>query len=123
MLIRPEQMAAFSTALVDAFETAMVNHLSRCFPAECRVLGEAGLHETIRYGIERARVYEITSCREVCTYIDLMIVFGPDFDQDPELPWAASILNGNRWNDTATMLDQLYRAAQENYSARWSSPL
>src|ERR1700722_5635023 len=103
MQIRRDQMEALSTALVDAFEVAMVNHLSRCFPAECSVLGEKRLHETIRYGIERARGYEITASREVCTYIDLMIVFGPDFDQ--ELPWAASILNGNRWNDTAAMLD------------------
>src|ERR1035438_10813732 len=102
MLIRSEQMTALSNALTNTFESDMVSHLNRCFPPQCAVLGEEEVRNTIRYGLQRSRGYGITSSREVCRYVDLMMVFGRDFDRDPKLPWAAAILNGKRWqNPTA----------------------
>lgn len=115
MLIRPEQMQALLDARTGTFESDMLSHLQRCFPAECAALGEAGVRDTIRYGLERSRAYGLTAAREVCTYVDLMMALGRDFDQDPKLPWAADILNRGRWKDTATMVDQLYRTAQQHY--------
>jgi hypothetical protein len=118
MLIRPEQMQALSNARTGAFESDVLSHLQRCFPAECAALGEPGVRDTIRYGLERSRGYGLTAAREVCTYVDLMMAFGRDFDRDPKLPWAADILNRKRWKDTATMVDQLYRTAQQHYRER-----
>jgi len=118
MVIRRKQMEAFSANSTNAFESDMVSHLNRCFPAECAVLGEQGVRDRIRDGIERARPYGITASREVCAYIDLMMVFGPDFDRDPELPWAASILNGTGKKDAAGKVDRLYEAAQQHYKQR-----
>ena len=118
MLIRPDQMEAFSANSTNAFESDMVSHLNRCFPAECAALGETRVRVTIRDGIELARGYGITASREVCTYIDLMIVFGHDFDHDPKLPWAASILNGTGKKDAAGRVDRLYEAAQRHYKQR-----
>ena len=36
----------------------------------------------VQYGIKRAAVYGFTAKRDVCKYIDLMILFGRDFDTD-----------------------------------------
>jgi hypothetical protein len=92
LTIRPEQLAVFSKLEVRKFEDWTLAHLWRFFPRECRAAGEKQLRETIRYGIERAARYGVTSKRDVCKYIDLMIVFGRNFDTDPRYPWAGQIL-------------------------------
>jgi hypothetical protein len=92
LTIRKEQMAAFARAETKKFEDRMVIHLNKFFPRQCKALGEAELRETIRYGIKRAAAYRITTERDVYKYIDLMIVFGRDFDTDRRFPWAGKIL-------------------------------
>src|SRR5215203_5799575 len=93
MVIRSEQMSTFSRAAVETFEDHMVVHLNKCFPAQCQAGGEQKVRETIRYGIERASTYGIKAQRDVCKYIDLMFVYGRDFDKDPNLTWPSAVLN------------------------------
>lgn len=92
LTIRQEQFAVFSQVEVQKFEDWMVVHSHRFFRAQCTALGERQLRETIRYGIKRAAGYGIKIKRDVCKYIDLMIVFGRDFDKDPRYRWASEIL-------------------------------
>src|SRR5579871_4593397 len=113
MLVRTQQMETLSGASVDTFESRMTAHLRRCFPAKCEEMKEDGVHAVIQYGIERARGYGITAERDVCRYIDVMMVYGRDFDRDPALPWAGAILSGKRWPEPTARVDQLYQAAKE----------
>src|SRR5580693_7918942 len=122
MMIRTEQMATLSTAATDAFELDVLAHLKRCFPAECAQAGDASMREAIRYGWERARRYGITSSREVCTFIDVMMVFGRDFDIDPGRPWASAILNGVELEDTTAKVDELFQTAKKYYRQGSSQP-
>lgn len=92
LTVRPLQMAVFSELEVRKFEEWMLVHLRRFFPRECRAADEKQLRETIQYGIERAAAYGVNSKRDVCKYIDLMIVFGKNFDTDPRYSWAGQIL-------------------------------
>jgi hypothetical protein len=92
LTIRPEQLAVLSQPHVKRFEDWMLAHLKKFFPKESESAGESGLRETIQHGIKRAAVYGIVSERDVCKYIELMIVFGRDFDQDEKVPWAGQIL-------------------------------
>ena len=71
----------------------MLVHLRKFFPKQCAALGELQLRETIGHGIRRAAHYGITAKRDVCKYIDLMIVFGRDFDSDKRFRWAREILD------------------------------
>ena len=89
--IRAEQFQLLSHAEVENFEEWMVAHLKRFFPVQCRAVGDSRLRETIQTGIERAARYQITARRDVCKYIDLMVVFGRDFDTDRRYPWANTI--------------------------------
>lgn len=70
----------------------MVIHLRESFSKQTELLGEPKLREVIRLGIKRAAVYGITIERDVCHYVDLMMVWGSDFDRDTNLPWAGQIL-------------------------------
>ena len=114
MVIRQEQMSAFAEGATSDFENRMVVHLNKCFPAECETLREPGVRKTIRHGIDRAAKYGIKSERDVCKYIDFMMVYGRDFDTREDLPWASRILNDQVLRNSTARMDSLFAAAKEH---------
>jgi hypothetical protein len=93
LTIRKPQLQAISASRVEVFYERVRYHLAKCFPDECRAIGEATVADLVRHGVERADHYGFKSQREIVLYINLMFVFGPDFDEDTDFPWAAGILN------------------------------
>ncbi len=91
----------------------MIAHLNKVFPEQSKILGEPKLRETIQYGTQRATSYRFISERDVCKYIDLMILFGRDFDKDPNLPWAQSILQNQAIKDPSIKVDRLFKTAKK----------
>ncbi len=116
LTIRQAQFAVFSKLAVRKFEDWMVAHLERFFPRQARELGELKLRETIQYGIDRAAAYDVTIKRDVCKYIDLMIVFGRDFDTDKRFRWAAEILSKKR--NPGAKMRALFEAAKARLGKR-----
>jgi hypothetical protein len=110
LTIRAAQFAVFSQLEVRKFEDWTLAHLRKFFPDRCAALGEPQLREWIRYGIRRAAQYGVTARRDVCKYLDLMIVFGRDFDTDRLSGWAADILR--RSGNSAARMQSLLRAAK-----------
>jgi len=109
--IRNEQWTELSSATQRSFEQRMVVHLRKFFPQQCEALGATDLQDTIAHGIERAKTYDIVTERDVCLYIDLMMVFGRDFDTNPNLSWASYLLQDPHVNYPAHKIDQLYDTA------------
>ncbi len=89
----------------------MERHLRKFFPENCRKLGDVGLLETIRLGVERAASYQISSERDVCKYIDLMLALGPDFDRDPKLPRVARLLGNTSLDSSGARIDEVFDVA------------
>lgn len=113
LTIRPEQYAVFSQAANKRLKTGDATLFCRCgrddelrlnlqdrvasaIYQQCNAMGEPQLRETIQYGIQRATAYGIVGNSDVCKYIDLMVVFGRDFDTAPRFPWAAEILTTSK---------------------------
>jgi hypothetical protein len=113
LTIRKEQMSVFGPLGKKAFEDRMLAHLKKVFPEQSEALREPELRETIQYGTQRAVAYHITSERDVCKYIDLMILYGRDFDKDPNHPWAQSILQNQSIKNPSTKVDRLFNAAKK----------
>ena len=111
--IRKEQMAAFRPLGKKAFEDRVLDHLKRAFPQQSAALGNEKLRETIQYGTERAAAYRIVAERDVCKYIDLMVLYGRDFDIDPNLPWAQSVLQNQAIRHPSTKVERLYKEAKK----------
>ena len=111
LVIRKEQMESLAQA---NFENQIAAHLHEFFPEQCEALGEPEVRKIIRYGFERAESYGIVADGDVCQYIDVMIVFGRDFDTDPELPWAAAILNNGSIKDSSIRIERLCDTAMEH---------
>jgi hypothetical protein len=118
LTIRQDQAEVFRQNALRKFEDRMITHIGKFFPKEFAALGEAKTRETIQYGIKRAKSYGIVAERDVCKYIDLMVVFGRDFDRDKRLPWARSVLEDPTLRGPSDRTDRLYKAAMENSSNR-----
>jgi len=116
--IREEQTDAYRQEALRNFEDRMIKHISKFFPKEFAALREAKTRETIQYGIKRAGSYGIVAERDVCKYIDLMVVFGRDFDRDKGLRWAHSVLEDRTLKGPSDRTDRLYKAAMENLSSQ-----
>ena len=116
LTIRKEQWDLFAEEERRKFEDWMHDHVREQLPGEYRAAGEEEIRELIRYGRERAASYGIQSRRDVCKYIDLMVVLGKDFDVDARFPWAAEILRKPR--DPVARIHFLYKAATDHLNAR-----
>jgi hypothetical protein len=69
-------------------------------------MSDAELLELIRHGVGRARAHGIDTERGACKLLNLMFVFGRDFDR--ELPWAREILDGARVHRGLSTIELLY---------------
>ncbi|MFN7997632.1 MAG: hypothetical protein U0Q18_28700 [Bryobacteraceae bacterium] len=116
LTIRREQLDIFSKLDVENFEQWVLTHLKKFFPAQCAAQDDRRTVDMIRTGIRRAGIYRIVSKPDVCKYIDLMMVFGPDFDQDRRYPWASEILA--RDLPPAQRIQQLRYAARNHLSRK-----
>jgi len=118
LTLRKEQIAVFGPLGKKAFEDRMLAHLKKVFPEQSDALGEPKLREIIQYGTQRAAAYRITSERDVCKYIDLMILYGRDFDKDPNLPWSQSVLQNQAIRNPTSKIERLYKTAKKQENQR-----
>lgn len=113
LLIRKEQMKILEIATLRRFEDEMVQHVKNIAPIQFDVTDEEGVRRFVRMGIERAEAYGFTNRGPVRFYIELMLMFGCDFDSDPQYAWAGEILN-EEGNDTQMeKADRLYDKTME----------
>ena len=91
--IREEQMQAFEAAAMQNFEDEMVLHSQEFTPQLCKVLSEEQLRVALRRAMQRASSYGFTNRGPMRLYIELMFLYGSDFDTDPQYPSLGKILN------------------------------
>ncbi len=108
LVVRQGQMAVFARAAIENFEREMREHLKTFTPKHCEVLGDDGVRRVVQLGRGRAGAYGFANRGPVRLYIELMFMFGSDFDTDPQYPWTAQILAANNGVDQMTRADRLY---------------
>src|SRR4051794_16718963 len=94
--IRPEQHEAVRQAALKQFEDDMVVHLQKFSPKLSAVLKEPGLRTVVKYGMARAESHKLKTRGCTQLYIELILLFGAEFDTDPQYPWAGKILGDER---------------------------
>jgi len=75
------------------------------------LVGRGAMEELVEYGCMRPKRYGISAPEDLRHYIYLMVQLGRDFDVDPMLPWASSLLT--RRLEPAEKLNRLKLAAAE----------
>ncbi|MEZ4311266.1 MAG: hypothetical protein R3F14_24760 [Polyangiaceae bacterium] len=91
--IHQHQIARFETASEQEVEDDLAMHLATYFPARRQLMGDAAVRATIRLAFARAEAHGMTAWRDVCAYLNVMLVLGSRFDDDPQIPWARRILD------------------------------
>ena len=92
LTIRAEQAALLIAAGERHTEARAMGHLKSCIAEICAMMTEADLLEIIRWGRSRSRRYGIEREYDFFRYLNLMFMFGVDFDISPQYPWAARTL-------------------------------
>lgn len=111
--VRPAQIKVFEGAALRQFEDEMVQHLAKFAPKHCQVIGEPAVRKAIQLGVRRAAKYGLTDRGPVRFYIELMFMFGSDFDTDPQVPWAMAVLKDPALTDQIAKADRLYEQAMD----------
>lgn len=119
--IRAKQMEVFERAAAESFEEELISHFRRFSPRHSEVIETAGVRRTVRLGLKRARKYGLTCRGPVQFYIEMMYMFGSDFDTDPQIPWAGGMLEMATDAGQVERADRLYDKTTA-YLARVSGP-
>lgn len=108
--ISKEQVDAFERELLETFADEMVEHARLYFPEQCSLMDEHQVRELIAGGIEKAQRYGIRTSRDVTLFLNLMFVFGADFDTNPSLLWSSRVFGGLH-DGGVVSVDELYERA------------
>lgn len=111
--IRKEQNEELGKIALKRFEDSMVEHIKEFFPKYYEIHEEPLIRKVILYAIDRTESYGLVTERDVCLYINLVFLLGSNFDIDPQLPWAAAILNDETITDSVVRIDSLYDKAMQ----------
>ncbi|NJM12156.1 MAG: hypothetical protein HC889_09965 [Synechococcaceae cyanobacterium SM1_2_3] len=89
----------------------MIEILVSLYPEKTAALGDVLLDKLIRKGAELAKAHQLTTAKGMAIYIGLMFILGSGFADDPQLPWAAAVLQPTGDMNPATRAMKLYEAA------------
>jgi len=115
--MRPDHMKAFEESAIRGFENRMVDHVGQFFPRHLAVLGEPAIRAVIRLGVTRGEAYGFDTEHDLCLYINLMLLLGSLFDEDPQLAWADAILHDTSIPDGAARAERLHDEAMKFHDA------
>lgn len=108
LTIRKEQVKAFEEQKHQVFVDEMVQHIQIFTPKQFKIIGEASVRQVIILGISKAESYGLTYRGPVQFYIELMFMFGSDFDTDPQYQWIFEMLSTNKNEDQMERADNLH---------------
>ena len=108
LVIRNNQITTLEEFSLNDFENELVGHCQKFAPKHSEVIEESGVREVVRLGITRAENYGLTNRGPVRFYVEMMFMFGSDFDTDFQMPWAQGVLNNEAIADQTQRADILH---------------
>ena len=115
LVVKNNQLKVFEDDSLKIFEDDMASHIKEFFPNHFIAIGEKDIRNTIQYGYSKAIKYGFTTKRNVCLYINNMLVLGSNFDYDPMYSWAQEILRDKSLADPILRIDNLCDKTIEIY--------
>jgi hypothetical protein len=96
LTVRSAQMEILARGVGAGTEERALRHLRQCLPEVCQRSSDADLLDIIRWGRRRSQRHGIESELDFFRYLNLMFMFGFEFDTDPRYPWAEDTLRVSR---------------------------
>ncbi|MDI1451257.1 hypothetical protein [Polyangium sp. 6x1] len=104
-----EQVDALRQAELEEYRGRVLAQIREIFPTQWSTLGEEGCASLVDRGLGRAARLGCKSEQDVFRYVSLMLVLGPDFEEDPALPWVREILEdaeASGWQKVSALMDR-----------------
>jgi hypothetical protein len=92
LTIRRAQLEILARRNDAGAEDRALRHLRNCIPEVCASLSEDELRGIVQWGRKRSLSYGVDREVDFFRYLNLMFMFGFQFDTDPRYPWAARTL-------------------------------
>ena len=112
MRIRQEQIDAFTTATQADVELSLRRGLSQQFARCEEEHSSEALNALVRLGIERAAAHALEAEADVQRYLWLMVLFGSDWERDPQVQWTAPVLAPSEGTTPSERIGKLWEQAQ-----------
>lgn len=109
LIIRKEQMEAFSEAQEESFAVEMVYHLRSDFPDETADMTDAELHQYVEDALDVAKKYDLTNRQDLCRFLNLTMFHGMEFENTDDKHWMHEYLTDEEIPDPGKRLDRLYK--------------
>lgn len=113
LIVRKEQMSALEAYVLKGFEHELAEHVKRFVTKHAEAIGDDGVRQVVQLGIQRARSHGFTNRGPVRFYVEMMCMFGSDFDTDPSIPWAQGILSNDSIPTQKAKSDFLFERMKE----------
>lgn len=117
--IRPEQMKVLEADVLNRFNQEMLEHSKEFSPELCNIIGDEQLRVALKQAMKRADEYGFTNRGSVRLYVDMMFLFGSDFDTDPQYPELVEILKSD--DEQMQRAEALYEVVLD-YNAKIAGP-
>lgn len=115
--INNAQVLKFKEHFVSDFENELLIHVQNYFQGHYQMIGEDGIRNTIRYCLKKCKQYKFTTKRNICLYLNNMLMLGSNFDDDPQYPWGRTILKDVKFKDSVRHIDDISSNAMEVFEA------
>lgn len=111
--MRTAQLTEFNERAQSGFVDRMLSHWDRCFSDFVRDRDKADLKALVDDGTNRAAIYGIVAERDVCLFLDVMLILGPRFENNPSYPWARHALRSPHLTDPSQRVRFLWACAED----------
>jgi hypothetical protein len=111
MRIRDAQLKALEAHALLRFEKELEEHVYRFSPVESAAMGDEKVAAFVHLGVKRALAHGFSLQGPIRFYLELMLIFGSNFDTDPLLPTITRALNeGVPGESELDRANRIYRA-------------
>ena len=93
LIIRQAQMEALNKPFVAEFREHVSEYLHTYYAEKCKAMGPQGVEALIDQGIAKANRYGIEMEEEIFDLIEILFENGANFENTPDMAWAAEILS------------------------------
>ncbi len=108
--IREEQLAALRIPLVRRFDQRLLRHVRTHFQEETENRSDAELLDHIRQALDRALTYGLRKGQDLFKYVNVSMIYGPDFDEREETAWLREYLIDDDVPDPSQRAHRLHEA-------------
>ncbi len=95
LIVRQAQFEAMSHLRDSECAARLKNLMFDDFPGDAQRLEASGVSAVVRLGMAQTRRCRRYTERDMYLYLTMMFMIGSYFDEDPQLPWAKSMLESN----------------------------